>query len=321
MKKVYVRKVNASSDAGTKVEEKLEDNVVSARAIEQKDANADNANAVLASESDLSAGLNGSEKRKKKNANKTNGNELEKAKKQDYEVDGSKKQADKQLLEEEKKALVEYERMREEKKFSEITKTEVRKVTAKEFKGLQMLEKKKLDDEEAAMKAEKTQPKVKEASKKEETVKAEGKESVAKDAKPKKVSVPRQDLGFRPPRRVSYDREAVVQNGNGTPTGGYNGRGNDASRVGYSGPGRHDGYNRGNGGYNDGRGNGGFQQERAGNGGYYLQHGGQQQRRAANDRYHQEHRNSTLVLNVEDMSKFPALPVAASAEACAPASA
>jgi hypothetical protein len=56
MKKVYMRKVNTSSDVGTTVEEKLEDNVVSARAIEQKDANADNADAVLASESDLSAG-------------------------------------------------------------------------------------------------------------------------------------------------------------------------------------------------------------------------------------------------------------------------
>ncbi|XP_025791615.1 uncharacterized protein LOC112872778 [Panicum hallii] len=206
MKKVYMRKVNTSSDVGTTVEEKLEDNVVSARAIEQKDANADNADAVLASESDLSAGLNGSEKRKKKNAKKTNGNEPEKAKKQDSET------------------LVEYERMREEKKFSEITKIEMRKVTAEEFKGLQMLEKKKLDDEEAST----------------------------------KVTVPRQDLGFRPPRRVSYDREAAVQNGNGAPTSGYNGGGNNASRVGYSGPGRHDGYNRGNGGYNDGRGNGGY---------------------------------------------------------------
>ncbi|PVH31581.1 hypothetical protein PAHAL_9G182500 [Panicum hallii] len=162
MKKVYMRKVNTSSDVGTTVEEKLEDNVVSARAIEQKDANADNADAVLASESDLSAGslcrygpkkgqgtdtgemtffqkerLNGSEKRKKKNAKKTNGNEPEKAKKQDSET------------------LVEYERMREEKKFSEITKIEMRKVTAEEFKGLQMLEKKKLDDEEASTKAQK----------------------------------------------------------------------------------------------------------------------------------------------------------------------
>jgi hypothetical protein len=49
--------------------------------------------------------LNGSEKRKKKNAKKTNGNEPEKAKKQDSEVDGSKKHADKQPLEKEKKIM------------------------------------------------------------------------------------------------------------------------------------------------------------------------------------------------------------------------
>ena len=52
--------------------------------------------------------------------------------------------------------------MREEKKkSSEISKTEVRKVTAEEFKGLQMLEKKKLDKKKAVMKVEKTQPKIK----------------------------------------------------------------------------------------------------------------------------------------------------------------
>jgi len=49
--------------------------------------------------------LNGSEKRKKKNAKKTSGSELEKAKKQDSEVDGPKKQAAKQPLEEEKKVM------------------------------------------------------------------------------------------------------------------------------------------------------------------------------------------------------------------------
>ena len=70
--------------------------------------------------------------------------------------------------------------MREEKKkSSEISKTEVRKVTAEEFKGLQMLEKKKLDEKKAVMKVEKTQPKIKEASKKEETVEVEGKEAAA----------------------------------------------------------------------------------------------------------------------------------------------
>jgi len=84
--------------------------------------------------------------------------------------------------------LAEYEKMREKtKRSSEASKTEVRKVTAEEFKGLQLLAKKKLDHEEAVMKIEKVQPKIKEASKKEETVEAEGKEDAAKDAKPKKV--------------------------------------------------------------------------------------------------------------------------------------
>lgn len=77
--------------------------------------------------------------------------------------------------------------MREEKKKTlEASKTEERKVTAEEFKGLQMLEKKKLDDEEAVIKVEKAQPKVKEASNK-EVVQAEGKDAAAKDGKPKKV--------------------------------------------------------------------------------------------------------------------------------------
>ena len=51
--------------------------------------------------------------------------------------------------------------MREKtKRSSEASQTEVRKVNAEEFKGLQMLAKKKLDHEEAVMKAEKAQPKV-----------------------------------------------------------------------------------------------------------------------------------------------------------------
>ena len=50
--------------------------------------------------------LNGSEKRKKKNAKKSSGNEQEKkANKQDSDADGSKKQAEKQPLEEEKKVM------------------------------------------------------------------------------------------------------------------------------------------------------------------------------------------------------------------------
>ena len=93
----------------------------------------------------------------------------------------------------------------------------------------------------------------------------------------------------------------------------YNGGGNGAPRGDYSGPGRRDGYNRGNGGCRQ-------QQQQGGNvGGYY-----QQQRRPANDRYYRERsdsasssRDSATVLDVE----FPALPVAASARAAALASA
>jgi hypothetical protein len=54
--------------------------------------------------------INGSEKRKKKNAKKNSGNEPEKVSKQDSKVDGSKKQAGQQALpvyprEEEKKVM------------------------------------------------------------------------------------------------------------------------------------------------------------------------------------------------------------------------
>ncbi|RLN40238.1 uncharacterized protein C2845_PM01G48650 [Panicum miliaceum] len=283
MKKVYVRKVNA----GTVAEEKPEENVVSTKVTEQKEVNADNA-----SESNKSAGgpaqdgpnneqgtgtgerkflrkerLNGSEKREKKNAKKTIDNESEKTKKQDYEVDVSKKQIDKQPLEEEKKCLLtfkfdqtlaEYERMREEKKkSSEVSKTEVRKVTVEEFKDLHKLEKKKLDDEKTVMKV-------------------------------------------------------TVQNGNGASTYAYNGGSNSAPRDDYFGPGRRDGDNRGNGGH----GYGGYQ----GNGGYRRQQQ-QQQRRPSNDRYYGERRNSAPLLDVQNMSKFPKLPIAASARSTALASA
>lgn len=56
MKKVYVPKVKASSDAGTEAEEKPEENGASATTMEQKEASADNADVVPASESDKSAG-------------------------------------------------------------------------------------------------------------------------------------------------------------------------------------------------------------------------------------------------------------------------
>jgi hypothetical protein len=79
--------------------------------------------------------------------------------------------------------------MREEKKKAlEASKTEVRKVAAEEFRNLKLLERKKLDDdEEAVIKVEKAQPKVKEASRKEEAKAAEGKDAAAKDGKAKKV--------------------------------------------------------------------------------------------------------------------------------------
>lgn len=64
--------------------------------------------------------------------------------------------------------------MREEKKKSS-------EVTVEEFKGLQMLEKKKLNDDEVVMRVEKAQPKVKEANKKEEKAEVEEKEAAAKD--------------------------------------------------------------------------------------------------------------------------------------------
>ncbi|CAN6321972.1 unnamed protein product [Urochloa humidicola] len=380
MVKVYRPKVKASSDAGTEAEEKPAASV-SANDTEQKGTSSDNADAVPASESDKSAAggpsqdgpnngqgapagtksferknVNGSEKRKKKNAKKNSGTELDKVKKQDF-VDVSKKQADSQPLEEEKKTLAEYERMYEEKRKSlEASTTETRKVTAEEFKGLQMLGKKKLDDEEAVIKVEKPQPKLKEASKK-EVVQDGGKE--AADGKPKKVTIPRQNLGFRTPRRVTYNleggsfsrvrsndsfqggsrhnnteprvngrepqNEAGGHNGNGAPRSAYNVQGDGAMRGDYSGHrdamgnGRGNsgyGYGRGNGGYGYGRGHGGHQ----GNGGYQQQQGGNvgryQQERDGNggnyqQRRYQQRRNFAPVPNVKDMSKFPALPVAA----------
>ena len=53
--RVYVRKVKASSDAGTEAEEKPEENMVSASVTEEKEANTDNAVTAPASESDKSA--------------------------------------------------------------------------------------------------------------------------------------------------------------------------------------------------------------------------------------------------------------------------
>ncbi|CAL4937057.1 unnamed protein product [Urochloa decumbens] len=356
MIKVYRPKVKASSDAGTEAEVP-EASVVSANDTEQKDTSADNADAVPASESDKSAAggaaqdgprngqggpngtnipfqrkgtVNGSEKRKKKNAKKNSGTEPDKVK-QDSEGDGSRKQADNQPQPEETKTLAEYERMREEKrKSSEASKPEERKVTAEEFKDCQMLEKKKLDDEEVVIKVEKPQPKLKEASKKGE-VQAEGKEAAAKDGKPKKVTIPHQ--WFSTPRRVTYNleggsfsrvhfndsfqggsrgnsteprvngrepqNEAGGHNGNGAPRSAYNAQGDGAMRGDYSG--HRDGYmgnGRGNGRYGYGRGNGGYggrgQGGYQGNGGYQQQQGGNvgryQQERDGNGGNYQQRR-------------------------------
>ncbi|CAN6308512.1 unnamed protein product [Urochloa humidicola] len=326
-----------SSDAGTQPEPKL-----SSDAGTEAGTNADNA--VPASESEKSAGgaaqdgphneqgaptvkknpnVNGSEKRKKKNAKKNSGNEQEKVTKQDSKVDGLKNQADQEPLpmyrkEEEKKTLAEYEKMREEKKkSSEASKTDVRKVAAEEFEGMKMLGKKKLDDEEAVIKVEKAlQPKVKEASKKDEKVQVEGKEAAAKDGKPKKVVSPSQILGFIQPPRVTNQEEFGRGRFNGgfqggsrynnteprvsgrgdngraarNEAGGYNGNG--APRGGYNGP--RDGaprgdYNRGNDGYGYGRGNGyqGNQQQQGGNAGRFHQ-----QERAGNGGYYSQRRPS-----------------------------
>jgi hypothetical protein len=111
--------------------------------------------------------LSGCQKRKKKRSPKLAGSETEKAK-QDSAVDDSSKQVaaePKTYFEEEKRlTLDEYEKVREEKKKSlEATTAAVRKISAEEFKGLQLLE--KADEEEAVKKAERVKPKEKTQSK------------------------------------------------------------------------------------------------------------------------------------------------------------
>jgi hypothetical protein len=92
---------------------------------------------------------NGSQKRKQKRdgSKKDGGNETEKAK-EDSAAEP------KTYFEEEKKVtLEEYEKVREEKKKSlEVTATVVRTISAEEFKGLQLLEKKKAEEEAAIKK-------------------------------------------------------------------------------------------------------------------------------------------------------------------------
>jgi hypothetical protein len=110
--------------------------------------------------------LSGCQKRKKKRSPKLAGSETEKAK-QDSAVDDSSKQVaaePKTYFEEEKRlTLDEYEKVREEKKSLEATTAAVRKISAEEFKGLQLLE--KADEEEAIKKAERVKPKEKTQSK------------------------------------------------------------------------------------------------------------------------------------------------------------
>jgi hypothetical protein len=92
---------------------------------------------------------NGSQKRKQKRdgSKKDGGNETEKAK-EDSAAEP------KTYFEEEKKVtLEEYEKVCEEKKKSlEVTATVVRTISAEEFKGLQLLEKKKAEEEAAIKK-------------------------------------------------------------------------------------------------------------------------------------------------------------------------
>ncbi|RLN15668.1 uncharacterized protein C2845_PM02G41790 [Panicum miliaceum] len=126
--------------------------------------------------------------------------------------------------------------------------------------------------------------------------------------KSSEVTIPRQNLGFRPPRHISYDQDGAVQNNNGALKDAYDGGGNGVPRSDYSNPSRRDGYIRGNGGYqgNDGYRQeddniGRFQQDIVSNGGYYPQRDGQQQRRPINDRYYRECRYSAPVLDVKDV--------------------
>lgn len=68
-------------------------------------------------------------------------------------------------------ALEEYEKMQEKKKSQEASKPEERRAAAVDFEGLQLLEKKKIEDD-AKLKAENVR---------------KAKEAAAKEAKPRKV--------------------------------------------------------------------------------------------------------------------------------------
>ncbi|VAH96949.1 unnamed protein product [Triticum turgidum subsp. durum] len=190
--------------------------------------------------------------------------------------------------------LEEYEKMQEKKKSLEASKPEERRVAAVDFEGLQLLEKKKIEDD-AKLKAENVR---------------KAKEAAAKEAKPRKVSIQeylKNEDGSAyvpptPPRRPQYGGGYRGGRGNGSYNGRssrdnsserrvYNsGRGesaivfhnveanaNDSGAPrrgeGYNGERRQGGYQQG--GYNGGRGNGRYQERQdAGSkqqGGYYQE--------------------------------------------------
>ncbi|KAM3318315.1 hypothetical protein ACQJBY_035826 [Aegilops geniculata] len=195
--------------------------------------------------------------------------------------------------------LEEYEKMQEKKKSLEASKPEERRVAAVDFEGLQLLEKKKIEDD-AKLKAENVR---------------KAKEAAAKEAKPRKVSIQeylKNEDGSAyvpptPPRRPQYGGGYRGGRGNGSYNGRssrdnsserrvYNsGRGespivfhnveantNDSGAPrrgeGYNGERRQGGYQQG--GYNGGRGNGRYQERQDGyngerreqqQGGYYQE--------------------------------------------------
>uniref|UniRef100_A0A453MH47 Hyaluronan/mRNA-binding protein domain-containing protein n=2 Tax=Aegilops tauschii subsp. strangulata TaxID=200361 RepID=A0A453MH47_AEGTS len=195
--------------------------------------------------------------------------------------------------------LEEYEKMQEKKKSLEASKPEERRVAAVDFEGLQLLEKKKIEDD-AKLKAENVR---------------KAKEAAAKEAKPRKVSIQeylKNEDGSAyvpptPPRRPQYGGGYRGGRGNGSYNGRssrdnsserrvYNsGRGENAivfhnveanandsgaSRrgEGYNGERQQGGYQQG--GYNGGRGNGRYQERQDGyngerrdqqQGGYYQE--------------------------------------------------
>lgn len=106
--------------------------------------------------------LSGSQKRKKKReagSKKDAGNEMEKAQQDSGKIVTEPKTEERKVV-----TLDEYEKVRGLKKSLEATTTTAavaREITAEEFKGLQLLEKKKADEEEAIKKVEKTKHKEK----------------------------------------------------------------------------------------------------------------------------------------------------------------